>query len=241
LTLFKLVRIVVDMKEKKTTDTNLRFAILAADVALFTVRDSNLLVRVAPVHRPPHFPNTHGLPGGLITPDETAEEAAARLIKSKGDITNPVYKEQLFTFSSIKRDPRGRVVAVAYLALVPWSELSPLETAGVGDATWLTIAEATNLAYDHDEMLGVALARLRSRARYTTIVRHLMPPEFTLSELETVYESLLKTDLDKRNFRKKILKLKVVEPLGRKKAHGAHRPAELYRFRGKKVEEVEVL
>ncbi len=229
------------MKQKTPTEEHIRFAVLASDVALFTVRDGNLLVRIAPVHRPPHFPNTKGLPGGLILPTETAEEAVRRLIVSKGEITSHIYLEQLYTFSSLERDPRGRVVAVAYLALIPWEKLTPEEQTNTTNATWVTIGEATNLAYDHDEILGVAIGRLRSRVRYTTIIRHFMPREFTLSELETVYESLLKTDLDKRNFRKKILKLDVIKPLGRKKAHGAHRPAELYSFRSQGVEEVDML
>lgn len=229
------------MNKKSTTDTHIRFAVLAADIALFTIRDNQLLVRVAPVHRPPHFVHRTGLPGGLIDPSETAEQAATRLLRDKGLVTTSVYLEQLYTFSEIDRDPRGRVVAVAYLGLIPWSNLTTEEQTAAGEASWVTIAEAIDLAYDHDHILGVALKRLRSRATYTTIVRHLISGEFTLSELESVYESILKTDLDKRNFRKKLLKLNVVKPLGRKKAHGAHRPAELYSFSGKSVSEIELL
>lgn len=229
------------MKQKITSEQHLRFAVLATDITLFTVRDNQLLVRIAPVHRPPHFKNRQGLPGGLISPAETAEEAVLRLVRDKGLIESPAYIEQLYTFSSIHRDPRGRVVAVAYLGLIPWEELTPDEQVGGNEASWITIGEATNLAYDHDEILGVALKRLSSRVRYTTILKHVLPREFTLSELEGVYESILKTDLDKRNFRKKVLKQEVLTTLGRKKAHGAHRPAELYKFTDKKVVEVEMI
>ncbi|MEZ4195362.1 MAG: NUDIX domain-containing protein [Candidatus Paceibacterota bacterium] len=228
--------------QRKFATEHLRFAILAVDIALMTVRDGALMIRLTPVNRPPHFPNSKGLPGGLIEPSETAEEAALRLIRDRATICSKhIYFEQLYTFSELNRDPRGRVVAVAYLAVLPWEDLAKEDQEDTNKGWWVTIPEATKLAYDHDLITAVAVQRLRSRARYTTILRHLMPTEFTLSELETVYESILKTDLDKRNFRKKLLKLKAVIPLGRKKKHGAHRPAELYRFAGTKVEEIEII
>ncbi len=98
----------------------------------------------------------------------------------------------------------GRVVAVAYLALVPWETLSPEEQADTKESYWRPASKAPKLAYDHDEILEAALKRLRSRIRYTTLIQKLMPKEFTLTELERAYESILGTDLDKRNFRKKI-------------------------------------
>lgn len=227
---------------KKSDEKHLRFAVLAADVALMTVRDGVLLTRLSPVHRPLFFKNMMGLPGGLIDPKETAEDAVKRIIKDKGVIdSKQVYIEQLYTFSEIDRDPRGRVVAVTYIALVPWESLSTEEQNGETNARWASVREIKNLAYDHDHMLEVALLRLKSRARYTTIISKLMPSEFTLTELERVYESILKTDLDKRNFRKKILKLKVLTPLKRKREGGAFRPAELYRFSSPKVTDIEVL
>jgi 8-oxo-dGTP diphosphatase len=230
------------MKKNLEEPKHLRFAVLAADVALMTVRDGTLLIRLTPVNRPPHFPNTKGLPGGLIDPKETAEEAARRLLREKACVTSPdIYLEQLYTFSEVNRDPRGRVVAVAYTALVPWGSLSPEEQADTNDSWWVTPSSAHGLAYDHDFITATALARLRSRARYTTVLGKLMPNEFTLTELERVYESILRTDLDKRNFRKKILKLGVLTALKRKREGGAFRPAELYRFTSSKVTEIEIL
>jgi 8-oxo-dGTP diphosphatase len=230
------------MKKDSGEPKHLRFAVLASDVALVTVRDGELLIRLAPVHRPPHFPNMEGLPGGLIDPKETAEDAARRLIQTKGLIQgSDIYLEQLYTFSELTRDPRGRVVAVAYLAFIPWESLTKEEQAGTADAWWSPLREVKGLAYDHDLILKTALARLRSRARYTTIVSKLMPLEFTLTDLERVYESILRTELDKRNFRKKILKLGVLTALGRKRSGGAFRPAELYRFTKPGVVEIEVL
>ena len=230
------------MTTKKTSEKQLRFAILAVDVALFSIRDNRLLVRLTKVHRPPHFTNTRGLPGGLISPLETAEEAVRRILETKGGIAaDKTHIEQLYTFSTIERDPRGRVVAVAYLALVPWERLSSSERADTTETWWSPVEEARKLAYDHDEVLTVAIQRLRSRITYTTLIGKLLPKEFTLTELEHTYESILHTALDKRNFRKKIARLDFITALPHKRKNGAFRPAQLYRMSSEKVREVEVL
>jgi len=229
-------------KSKPTDSTPMRFAVLATDIALFTVRNGELLVRLISVKRPPHFPDNIGLPGGLLAATETAKEAAVRHLETKTGIDpKKVYLEQLYTFSRVERDPRGRVVAVAYLALAPWEGLSPAEQAGDGESWWARLSDAKKLAYDHDEILSVALERLRSRIKYTTLGSKLMPKEFTLTELERTYESVLKKDLDKRNFRKKILKAGALTELPRKKSGGRFRPAQLYRFASLEVKGAEVL
>ncbi|MBP9668866.1 MAG: NUDIX domain-containing protein [Candidatus Pacebacteria bacterium] len=210
---------------------HLRFAVLAVDVALFTIRDRMLYVRVMQVNRPPHFQNMLGLPGGLIQEDETAEEAAARVLKERGGIdSEKAHMEQLFTFSDVNRDPRGRVVAVAYLALVPWDTLSTLEQADTPSAQWQPVAHTARLAYDHTEVLETAIERLRSRISYSTLISKLLPNEFTLSELQIAYESVRGELLDKRNFRKKIDMLNVLTPLKKKRTGVRARPALLYRF-----------
>lgn len=227
---------------QKSAPQHLRFAVLASDIALFTVREGQLLVRLIRVQRPPHFPNNPGLPGGILDEKETAEEAAKRHITAKGKIdSEKIYLEQLYTFSAVNRDRRNRVVAVAYLALVPWDKLSPEEKEDTEDVYWLPIRQAKNLAYDHEEMLRVAVARLRSRVHYTTLIQKLMPREFTLTELEQMYESISGVALDKRNFRKKILKLEVLAPLAAKKTGGRYRPAQLYRFTSVRIDEIEIL
>lgn len=228
--------------KKKLSEKHLRFAIIAADVALFTIKDSKLFVRLIRVDRPPYFSNSEGLPGGLIDPKETAEEAVRRHLSTKTEIDpNKTYIEQLYTFSALERDTRGRVVAVAYLALVPWERLSATEQTDTRDAWWAPANKIRGLAYDHDQMLAMAIDRLRSRITYTTLIGKLMPKEFTLTELKHAYESILHTALDKRNFRKKILKLNLIAPLPHKCTGGAFRPAQLYRFSSDKVREVEVL
>lgn len=219
-----------------------KFAILAADSVVFTLREGVLCVRLITVDRPPHFVGVHGLPGGLLMPTETADEAAQRHVEAKAGISRrKLYTEQLYTFSEPNRDPRGRVVAVAYLGLVPWEQLSPSEQVDGPQAVWMPIKQAKKLAYDHDEILALALKRLRSRIAYTTVLCKLMPDTFTLTELESAYEHILGTDLDKRNFRKKILKLKIVTEAKGKRTGGRFRPAQLYKFTSKAVEEIEVI
>lgn len=220
----------------------IKFAIVSVDAAVFSIRDGALVVRLIRTNRPPHFLNAPALPGGLVLPKETAEETALRIIRDKAQISaSKVYTEQLSTFSAVDRDPRGRVVAVAYLSLVPWESLSVEERNDTDETFWKPVRQATKLAYDHDDILAAAVARLRSRVTYTTLLSKLMPEEFTLTELEQAYECILKTDLDKRNFRKKVLKLGIVKPLGRKRSLGRARPAELYAFTSSKVREIEVL
>lgn len=227
---------------KTLAPEHLRFAVLATDTALFTIRKGILCVRLTRVERPPHFVHAKGLPGGLINPSETAEETASRQLLEKARIKPAkVYTEQLYTFSAIDRDPRGRVVAVAYLALVPWEELSAEEQHDTEEAWWAPVTEAKRLAYDHDEMLALARARLASRATYSTLVAKIMPSEFTLTELEHAYECVTGKDLDKRNFRKKLLKLKILKALPRKRTGGRFRPAQLYAFASKKVAAIEIL
>jgi 8-oxo-dGTP diphosphatase len=225
------------------SDTHLRFAVLAADVALFTVFEDQLLVRLMMVDRPPYFTNIPALPGGLVLPTETAEATAKRIVTERAVVdASKVYLEQLATFSDLKRDPRGRVVAVAYLATVPYESLTTSECSiNVGSTFWVPVKEVKKLAYDHTEMLDVALTRLRSRIHYTTLASKLLPKEFTLTELERTYECILGNELDKRNFRKKILKLGVLKATGKKRALGAYRPAELYRFNSSTVQMIEIL
>lgn len=229
------------MSDKNHTEHAFKFAVLATDTAIFTLRDDQLLVRTIRVQRPPHFPDNRGLPGGLIHPKENAEDAVAREIKEKAFLDpKKMYIEQLATFSDVNRDPRGRVVAVAYLALVPWEYLSSEEQVESNGAAWVPLSKAKKLAYDHDEILAIAIKRLRSRIVYTTLISKMMPHEFTLTELENAYGQVLKATIDKRNFRKKILKLKIVSPTVKKRG-GAFRPAQLYHFTSAKVDEIKIL
>lgn len=229
-------------KNLEKAPKNLIFAVLAADVVLWTIKDKELLVRVIPVHIPPHFIDKQGLPGGLIQPTETAEQAAKRLLKAKAGVSaDKVYLEQLYTFSGVKRDPRGRVVAVAYTGIVPWEHLSSGEQENSVQAQWVNVKRLPQLAYDHKDIIAMALSRLQGRVTYTNIIAHFMPKEFTLTELEETYELILDKDIDKRNFRKKILALKLLKELPKERRGQKHRPAKLYAFRSLNHQIIEVL
>ncbi|QQS22750.1 NUDIX hydrolase [bacterium] len=222
---------------------DLKFAIIAADAALWTVADGQLLIRLVSVNVPPYFNNKAGLPGGLILPTEVnAEQSVKRLLRDKaGVIDSKVYLEQLYTFSDINRDPRGRVVALAYTGIVPWDRLSTRERENSADSWWQNVKKLPSMAYDHKEIIATALDRLKTKAAYTTIVAQFMPKEFTLTELEQAYELILDKDIDKRNFRKKILSLGILKDTGKERRGGKFRPAKLYAFRSLNVEVIEVL
>ena len=213
----------------------LHHAILATDVLLFTFREGGLWVRTIKVDRPPYFVNMEGFPGGLIKPEENAETAALRCLKEKAGISSKLFVEQLYAFSEIDRDPRGRVVSVAYLACVPWDDLSEQEQADQDMTAWRPVDGLGKLAYDHNDMLKFALEWLKSKIKSTNLPAWLMPKEFTLTELQSCYENLLKVKLDKRNFRKKILQLNVLKLLAKKTEGLKNRPAQLYEFSSKKV------
>lgn len=221
----------------KQAPEQFRFAALATDIVVFGFVDGVLHALISTVNRPPHYVNIPGFLGGMITKDETAREACVRILNEKGGLTD-VYLEQLYTFSAVERDKRNRVVSVAYLGLV---RPDIAATYNHQDAMFVPITKLKKLAYDHDEMLRVALTRLQGKLSYTTIAQFLLPRHFTLSELQTVYEVVLKKEFDKRNFRKKILALNIVRDTGLVQEGVKNRPAALYRFTNKKVTELPLL
>lgn len=222
---------------------HLKFAVLAVDVVLFTIRDSELFVRLINVNRPPAFPEgSKGFPGGLIKPEETAEESAKRILKEKGGIDpKKVYFEQLYTFSEIDRDPRGRVVAVSYIGLISWDKLGKDEIKNSKEHYWEKVGKIGKLAYDHNEMLKVGVARLKSKVSYTNAIGKIMPAKFTLGELERAYNCILGEKQDKRNFRKKIAKINILKKLPDMLIGEPFRPAKLYKFKSLDVKEIELI
>lgn len=215
----------------------LQFAIVAVDTVLFTFREGRLQVLCIPVSIPPHFVDCRGLPGGLIAPDETAEDAVVRHLSAKGGVKTVPYSEQLHTFSSIGRDPRGRVVAIAYMALIPETEADMVAPT----ARWFFVDALPKMAYDHKDIIAYALERLKRKISYTNIAYGLLPKEFTLSELLSCYETILEKKLDKRNFIKKILQLKLVSDTGKRREGQQHRPPKLYKFTSRSPEFLEIL
>ncbi len=209
----------------RKTVAELRVAIAAVDVALFAIIEHSLTVFLIPVHRPPHYTNSFGLPGGVIGVHENAEKAAVRHLKEKAHIEG-AHMEQLYTFSEPARDKRSRSISVAYVALVSPEQLL------IGEKTegkWIPIKRLPKLAYDHPEIIKVALERLKGKLAYTNIISNLLPRQFTLTELQHTYEIILARKLDKRNFRKKMLSTGLVKEAGKEK-RTARRPAQLYTF-----------
>lgn len=216
---------------------SVRFAAMAVDAIVFAIIDEKLHVLVDDVNRPPHYKNIDGFPGSLIQASETAESALERTLKHKAGITK-VFYEQLYTFSAVDRDKRNRVVAVAYLCLArPNVVLSQQHES----AHFIPVSSVKKLAYDHNAMLDTAVKRLKGKLAYTTIAKYLLPRHFTLTELQTIYEIILGQDLDKRNFRKKILGSNIVKDTGTVQEGVKNRPAALYQFTSDKLEELSIL
>jgi 8-oxo-dGTP diphosphatase len=199
--------------------------------------NGQLHVLLGRVNVEPHYKNQWGLIGGLILPEEEADQAVERHLSKKAGFKG-VYTEQLYTFSSVTRDPRNRVISVAYLCLVP--EVSTQE-GGSLETYWCSVKKLPKLAYDHSEIVRVATERLRARIAYTNIAQHLLPKEFTLTELQHAYETVLGRTLDKRNFRKKVQETGFVTATKNKVRKGASRPALLHRFASNKVKVIEIL
>lgn len=216
-----------------------KYAVIASDVAIFTIKDNQLHVLLIEMKKAP-FKGQWALPGGLVKPTESVDEAAERLLKEKAGLSN-VYLEQLFTFGNVDRDPFGRVVSVSYFALIPGTNLNLKTTAEYADIAWFPVSKLPKLAYDHTEVVKVASQRLQSKLSYTNIIYGLLPNEFTLGEMQAIYEIILNAKLDKRNFRKKIITLKLIKKLNKKRQGGPNRPAELYSFVKKSPAAIEML
>jgi len=215
------------------------FAVIATDVVIFTIKDGKLQVLLIQMKKEP-FEDMWAFPGGLVEPTESVEEAAQRHLEEKAGVTN-VYLEQLYTFGEVERDPFGRVVSVAYFALIP-SDEHKVKTLGEYDnIAWFPARNTPPLAYDHDNILAVSISRLKSKLGYTNIVYSLLPDKFTFSDLRHVYEIIMGRELDKRNFRRKIESLDIIEKVPGKKRRGPHRPAQLYRFQKQEPQIVEIL
>jgi 8-oxo-dGTP diphosphatase len=175
------------------------------------------------------FKGRWALPGGFVRVDETLDEAARRELEEEAGLKN-IFLEQLYSFGAIDRDPRERVVTVAYYALVKLSDHSARAATDAAEAEWFPISKIPKLAFDHSQILQSALDRLRAKVRYEPIGFELLPREFTLTQLQNLYETVLGTPLDKRNFRKKVLGFDLLKPLKQKQLTGRHRPAQLFRF-----------
>jgi 8-oxo-dGTP diphosphatase len=204
---------------------------VTVDLVIFTIAEDDLKVLLIRRGLEP-FKGRWALPGGFVEIDESLEQAAARELQEEVGVTN-LYLEQLYTFGDTKRDPRGRVISVAYFALVDAERQRIVAASDAADAAWCSVFDPelrARLAFDHKKILDTAVWRLRNKIEWTTVGYELLPRKFTLSELQRVYEIILQRPVDKRNFRKKILAQGQVQELNETRSDVAHRPARLYSF-----------
>ena len=212
---------------------------LAVDCVLFGFdAERGLRLLIIRRQRAP-FADQWALPGGFVRLDadgeggEDLDEAARRELREETG-ASVAYLEQLYTFGSPRRDPRGRVVSVAYMALVRASDHDVRAGDDAAEARWISVDAiggrgGTRLAFDHETIVKLGVARLQAKLRYAPVGFNLLPPTFALSELQRLYEVVLQRSLDKRNFRRRILAMDLLAPAGRQEGV-AHRAATLYRF-----------
>ena len=201
---------------------------VTVDVTLFTYAEDRLQVLLIRRANKP-FAGAWALPGGFVDIDEPLETAAARELFEETGVRD-IHLEQLATFGAPDRDPRGRVISVAYIALAGGEIMRTTRAGDDASATaWFDVYNLPRLAFDHDRILDAAMQRLRYKLEDTIQGLHLLPEVFTLTELQKVYEIVLKKTFDKRNFRRKFLSLGILEDTG-KVRYGDYRPAKLYRM-----------
>ena len=175
------------------------------------------------------FKGYQAIPGDLVHPTEDAVTATERVLKDLTGLTN-VYLEQLQTFAGVDRHPLGRVATIAYFSLLKIGDYNPKPSSWATDAQWTPIQDLGEMAYDHKEIFDAALERLQMRVRQKPIGFELLPAEFTLADLQHLYETLLNTQFDKANFRKKILAMDLLLAMDKTQKAVRHRPARLYQF-----------
>lgn len=201
---------------------------VTVDAVVFGYDDADLKVLLIQRGGPP-YEGRWALPGGFVEIDESLEQGVRRELEEETGIT-ALYLEQLYTFGAPRRDPRERVISVAYYALAKLADHHVTAADDARKVGWFRVAALPPLAFDHREILAVALRRLKAKIRYEPIGFELLPKTFPLSVLQRLYETILGQSLDKRNFRKKVLSMGLLKETSRVQRDVAHRAAKLYRF-----------
>jgi 8-oxo-dGTP diphosphatase len=201
---------------------------VTVDVVVFTLHKDELQVLLIRRGDPP-FKDSWAIPGGFVESGESLEEAAARELHEETGLALP-YLEQLYTFGDPGRDPRGWVISVVYISLIPTEEAHLRAGDDAAEAAWHPAYALPKLAFDHAKILDSALTRLRYKLEYSAVGFQLLPDVFTLTELQSAYEIVLDEKLDKRNFRRKILQAGILVDTNQTRT-GEGRPAKLYRHR----------
>jgi 8-oxo-dGTP diphosphatase len=210
---------------------------VTVDTLAFAIHDGILDILLVKRKQDP-FKATWALPGGFITSsDNTLEEAAIRELYEETNIKN-IYLEQLYTFGDRKRDPRGRVVSVAYMALLCNDEFELRASTASSGVAWWPVKKLPELAFDHENIISYGHQRLKYKIEYSPAAFKLLPDKFTLRDLQSVYEAVLGKAVDNRNFRKKFLQTGILQELDETSQESSYRPARLYQFFEKRFEEL---
>jgi 8-oxo-dGTP diphosphatase len=205
---------------------------VTVDPIIFAIEDNQLKVLLVKRGTDP-YKGKWSIPGGFVNIDESLEEAAHRELEEETGVKN-VYMEQLYTYGKPKRDPRYRIISVAFFALIDHTKLNmtqPSKGNEIIKSEWFPINKLPETAFDHKEMIGYAHQRLKYKLEYTSVGLELLPDLFSLTDLQNIYEVILGEKLDKRNFRKKIFSLGILKATNQFRM-GSHRPARLYKFTG---------
>lgn len=201
---------------------------LATDCVIFGFDGGELKLLLTEREKEP-FRNKWALPGGFVFAEETTEACARRILLEKAGV-GEVFIEQLYTFSKVDRDPRERIVSVTYYALVNKREYGLIAGRDTLRADWFEISQLPDLAFDHADIVAMAVQRLKGKLSYQPVGFELLDEKFTLSQLQSLYEAILSNPVDKRNFRKKILGMGLLTGLDEKETNVARKAAQLYRF-----------
>jgi 8-oxo-dGTP diphosphatase len=205
---------------------------LSVDAVVFGYEEGKISVLLIKRKYDP-FKGQWAIPGGFVLDDESLEEAVERELREETGIKIN-YLEQLYTFGKTKRDPRSRVVSVAYFGLIKPSAFKIFASTDAEEVQWFKITELPSLSFDHDEILKLAIARLQGKITYEPLGFELLDNKFPFSDLEKLYTTLLGRSIDRRNFRKKILSLNILDELDEKLSKGSGRPANLFKFNDKR-------
>lgn len=211
---------------------------VTVDMVIFTIDEGELKTILVKRNLEP-FKGKWALPGGFVRINEGLEEAAKRELMEETGVRD-VYLEQLYTFGRPRRDPRGRVITVAYLALVNFNKLKLKAATDVSEVRLFTIKKLPALAFDHGEILNYALKRLRWKFEYTTVAFSMLPERFTIGQIQKLYEVVFDRKFDKRNFFKKIISLDILKEEGINR-EVPHRPPMLYSLKKNIGEIVEII
>lgn len=210
---------------------------LSIDCVIFGYQEGEIKVLLVQRDVEP-FKGSWALIGDLVDPDQNLQDVANKVLEKLTGLTN-IYMKQFFTFGSVDRHPLGRVVTVAYFSLVNSMNYKPIASSWAKSAKWFNIHDLPELAFDHCNILLKGIETLKNEVRQKPIGFELLPPKFTLLELQLLYEALLGCKFDKSNFRKKILEMNILKPLNEAKDKVSHRPAKLYKFDEKRYRELE--